>query len=419
MRPRLPVTTPDLLRRIHRLAIYALLLAASTTLHAQTTQPLASADDRAEQIFHQTNSTAMILVVVRDREVHFRSFGETAPNSGQLPAPSSVLRLCSLTKTFATDLLVKMMADKTVRLDDPLQRFAPPKLKVPTLTLHGPAARPITLGDLATHTAGLPREIGPAPAGSPHFTFPNHAQRWAWLPRQRLRASPGTVASYSNIGFDLLGDALESAAHKPYAQLLAERTLTPLAMRDTTFSPTPAQCARLLLGYHKPRPHEPPFCTGTQASAGSAGLYSTPADMARYLQYLLGTSEIKQPAAAQAIYVQPSSLKSMTGLDHAGDPSGIGLGWIILDSPTTATPIVEKTGGGGGFSTYIALDHAHRTGVFIALTEGGKWQTHPFRDANDLLLALSNLPPMLPEPIQPTPARRKPATRKHPASSPR
>jgi D-alanyl-D-alanine-carboxypeptidase/D-alanyl-D-alanine-endopeptidase len=407
-----------MLKTMLRLATTALFFAL-TTLHAQTLQPLATADDKAEQIFHQTNSTAMILVVVRDREVHFRSFGEIAPNSGQLPTPSSLLRLCSLTKTFATDLLVKLEADKLVRLDDPLQRFAPSKTKVPTLTIHGPAARPITLGDLATHTAGLPREIGPAPAGTPHFTFPDHAQRWAWLPRQRLRASPGTVASYSNVGFDLLGDALESAAHKPYAQLLAERTLTPLALHDTTFSPTPAQCGRLLLGYHRPRPNEPPFCTDTQASAGSAGLYSTPADMARYLQYLLGTSDIKQPAAAQAIYVQPSSLKSIIGLDHAGDPSGIGLGWLILDAPITATRIIEKTGGGGGFSTYIALDHAHHTAIFIALTEGGDWQTHPFRDTNDILLALSNLPPMQAEPIHPTPPRRKPAARKHPAPPPK
>jgi D-alanyl-D-alanine-carboxypeptidase/D-alanyl-D-alanine-endopeptidase len=376
---------------------------SAAALHAQT-QPLASADARAEEIFHQTNSTAMVMVVVRDREVHIKTFGETAPGNGRLPDTHSVVRLCSLTKIFTTDLLTKLILDKTVRLDDPLQRFAPPKLKVPTLTLQGVGARPITLGDLATHTAGLPREIGPAPAGTPHFTFPDHDQRWAWLPRQKLKAQPGTVSSYSNVGFDLLGDALSTAAHKPYPQLLAERTLTPLALTDTTFSPTASQCARLLLGFHKPRMHEPPFCTDTAASAGSAGLYSTPADMALWLKYLLHTSEIKQPASAQAVYLKPSALKSTLGLDHAGPPAGIGLGWMILDSPTTETPIVEKTGGGGGFSTYIALDQAHHTGVFIALSEGGDWQTRPFRDTNDLLLALSNLPPMAPDP--PPPARR-------------
>ncbi len=168
----------------------AALLCIAGELCAQGVQePLASADAKAAEIFQQTGSTALVLVVVRGREVHFRSFGETAPGSGQLPQADAMLRLCSLTKIFATDLLVKLMGDKAVRLDDPLQRFAP--ARVPVLTLRGVAARPMTLGDLATHTAGLPREIGPAPAGTPHFTFPDYAQRWAWLPRQRLKAGAG------------------------------------------------------------------------------------------------------------------------------------------------------------------------------------------------------------------------------------
>ena len=158
------------MRRSCRCVAFLLSLAAVALQAQNNPQPLASADDKAAEIFAQTNSTAMILVVVRDREVHIRTFGETAPGSGKLPNTQSVVRLCSLTKIFATDLLTKLVIDKTVRLDDPLQRFAPSKVKIPTLTLHGPAKRPITLGDLATHTAGLPREIGPAPAGTPHFT---------------------------------------------------------------------------------------------------------------------------------------------------------------------------------------------------------------------------------------------------------
>ena len=65
-----------------------------------------------------------------------------------------VVRLCSLTKIFTTDVLTKLIADKTVRLDDPLQRFAPAHTIVPK------RERPITLLDLATHTSGLPRELG-------------------------------------------------------------------------------------------------------------------------------------------------------------------------------------------------------------------------------------------------------------------
>ena len=357
---------------------------------AQTAQSLASVDSAAQRIFNETGSTAEVLVVVRDREVYFQSFGETYPGSGMRPDRASLLRLCSLSKIFATDLLIKLALDDKLRLDTPLRTLMPASVEIPHVS--DGSAREITLGDLATHTAGLPREIGPAPRGAAHFTYPSQPQRFAWLANARLKSTPGTAALYSNIGFDLLGDAIEAAAHKPYAQVLAERTTRPLQMNDTTLSPSPAQCARLMIGA-KPKG----ACTDTENSAGSAGVYSTASDMARWLAYLLHVPglAIEQNSAAQAVYVLPGQLRSVKGLDHAGDPSGIGLGWVMLNEPGDAARIVEKTGGGAGFTSYIALNPPNHTAVFLALTESpGPWRVNPFIAANNLLLALSNLPPM-------------------------
>ena len=211
----------------------------------------------------------MVLVVVRDDHVFFRGYGQTAPNSHQFPTQDSLLRLCSLTKIFTADVLAKLVADKTLRLDDPLQRYAPAGAVVPK------RVGPITLADLATHTSGLPRELGNAPPDTPHFTFPDYRTRWRWLQNQRLRSTPGTAALYSNVAFDFLGDALQSAAHKQFAALLAERTLNPLHMQHTTFFPDAEQCGQLLVSAHEDGP-----CMATEATVGSSGLYSTAADMA-------------------------------------------------------------------------------------------------------------------------------------------
>ena len=55
--------------------------------------------------------------------------------------------------------------------------------------------------------------------------------------------------------------------------------------------------------------------------------------------------------------------------------------------------------------TYIALNHARNTGLFVAFTEGDhSTRFNVFKAANDLLLAVSGLPPMPPEPPRP-PAR--------------
>jgi D-alanyl-D-alanine-carboxypeptidase/D-alanyl-D-alanine-endopeptidase len=356
------------------------------------------------ELFLQSGSTGMVIVVVRGDQVLFHGYGETAPNSLQTPNQDSVLRLCSLTKIFTTDVLSKLVADNTLQLDDPLQLYAPPHTIVPK------RLRPITLADLATHTSGLPRELGNAPRGTPHFTFPAYRTRWRWLPNQRLRTTPGTAALYSNIAFDLLGDALQSAAHKPYAALLAERTLNPLHMQHTTFFPTAEQCALLLTGAH-----DQGTCTVTESTAGSSGLYSTAADMAIWLKYLLATGDPLAPtysSSAQAFRILPSNLIDQQGLDHAGEPTAVGLGWIHLLPLDSPSHIVEKTGGGAGFTTYIAINHARHTAIFLARTDGPiDTDLNPFKAANSLLLAAAGLPPLPPPP--PKSAPRRPRLRRH------
>ena len=73
---------------------------------------------------------------------------------------------------------------------------------------------------------------------------------------------------------------------------------------------------------------------------------------------------------AITVYLKPSQLKSVQGLSHAGDPTGIGLGWIQLGDPDGLSTLMEKTGGGAGFETYIALSLKRQTGIFVAVTEG-------------------------------------------------
>ena len=390
--------------------LLAVLLAVplvSALAQAPAPTPPPSIDALGSDLFLQSGRTGMVLVVVRPDIAHpdqdqvvIRGYGETAPGSGQLPTQNSFLRLCSLTKIFTTDVLAKLAADQTVRLDELLQHDAPPHTIVPK------RIRPITLEELATHTSGLPRELGTAPRGTPHFTFPDYRTRWHWLPNQRLRSTPGTAALYSNVAFDFLSDALQSAAHKQYAALLAERTLNPLHMQNTTFFPTAEQCSQLLISANDEGP-----CTITEATAGSSGLYSTAADLAIWLKYLLATGGPGSPAyesSAQAIQILPSQLVHQQGLDHAGDPTGIGLGWIHLLPTDSPSHIVEKTGGGAGFQTYIAVNHVTRTAIFVARTDG-PIDTHInlFDAANQLLLAAAGLPPLPPPPPKPAPRRTR------------
>jgi D-alanyl-D-alanine-carboxypeptidase/D-alanyl-D-alanine-endopeptidase len=176
-------------------------------------------------------------------------------------------------------------------------------------------------------------------------------------------------------------------------------------MEHTTLFPNAEQCRHLLIGASEEGP-----CVATEATAGSSGLYSTAADMTIWLKYLLrtgGPGMAAQDASAQAIYILPSQLVHQRGLDHAGEPTGVGLGWIDILPVDSPSHIVQKTGGGAGFETYIAINHARRTAIFLAATDG-PIDTHVnlFNAANKLLLAVAGLPPLPPPPSKPV-ARHK------------
>jgi D-alanyl-D-alanine-carboxypeptidase/D-alanyl-D-alanine-endopeptidase len=371
------------------LSVFLLSGLASVLSLAQTptssTSNLDDASSVGQQLYERSGATGMVVVAVHGNKVFIEGYGQTAPGSGRRPDAHSVVRLCSLTKIFTSDVLAKLALDKTVRLDDPLQKYAPAGVIVPS------RKQPITLLNLATHTAGLYREVGYPPDGTPHFTYPDYNLRWQWLPKQHLRSTPGTFAAYSNVGFDLLSDALSAAAHKPYANLLHERTLTPLRMWDTTFYPSLAQCERLMIGSRDQSP-----CTVTANTEGSAGLYSTPTDMARWLKYLVAApGSPAQPREAQAAYLQAGQYLRQTGLNYAGNPSALGLGWVHLLTPDDASHLVEKDGGGAGYLTYIAIHPASHSAIFVAMTIGRNgYHANLFNNTNSALLQMVGAPPI-------------------------
>ena len=68
-------------------------------------------------------------------------------------------------------------------------------------------------------------------------------------------------------------------------------------------------------------------------------------------------AETDRRRISQAIYVQRATLKKAIGLDHAGLANAIGLAWIEQLAGPGHPRILEKTGGGDGFLTYVVLDH--------------------------------------------------------------
>ncbi|EOC0207119.1 D-alanyl-D-alanine-carboxypeptidase/endopeptidase AmpH [Cronobacter dublinensis] len=345
-------------------------------------------DRYANHIFYGSGATGMAIVVIDGNQRVFRSFGETRPGNNVRPQLDSVIRIASLTKLMTSEMLVKMLDQGVVKLDDPLSRYAPPGARVPTYQ-----GEPIRLVNLATHTSALPREQPGGAAKRPVFVWPTRQQRWEWLSTATLKAAPGATAAYSNLAFDLLADALANAAGKPYTQLFEEQITRPLGMKDTTFTPSPDQCKRLMVAEKGASP-----CNNTLAAIGSGGVYSTPDDMMRWMQQFLASDFHRRSAQAdrmQTLIYQRTQLTRVVGMDVPGKADALGLGWVYMAPKDGRPGIIQKTGGGGGFITYMAMVPRSNIGAFVVVTRSPLTRFTNMSDGiNDLVTELSGNKPL-------------------------
>ena len=282
-----------------------------------------------DAIFAESQASGAVVAVAHGDQVRAMGFGRISPGDARAADPATLVRLQSVSKLFAAELLADLASRGRVKLSDPLTLYAPSGWRAPAQPVPTP---PITLANLATHTSGLPREATTGPGktvdeGQPAAVA--SAARWAWLAQQRRLPPPGAGALYSNVAFDLLGDALAKASGGSYSDALDAAVTGPLDMADTTARPSAEQCRRMMAG----DPDRKPFpCVDQSGEAASGGLYSTASDMALWLKAELAPgAEQGRRSISQAVYLRRAQLATVIGLDHAGPADGVGLAWIEQD----------------------------------------------------------------------------------------
>lgn len=249
--------------------------------------------------------------------------------------PGDGFEIGSITKTMTGTLLADAVAGGRVSLDDPVGRW-----------LDAGENADITLGELATHTSGLPR-LSPSHLGGAADPY---AFLTADAAQHELRISPRPHRAdheYSNFGFQVLGLALERATGTPFGTLLSRRLCTPLAMEHTAVDGTSLQ------GHRAGKPVRP----WTRHLAGAGGVVATAPDMAAYLHACLMAPE---GALGPAMELAQRPHHRIDRLRSAG------LGWA-LGPPG----YLGHTGGTSGFRSMLGLRIAGRRAAVVLANEAG------------------------------------------------
>jgi len=168
-------------------------------------------------------------------------FGSVDLATKQPATAGTVFQVGSITKTFTAALVMQLVQEGKLSLDERIGQF------VPGL----PWGQKITLAELVDMTSGIVDYLSfsrssllgphcPSPSGSvAGCRALTSGQVVSWLARHKLMFTPGTLYSYSNSNYYLLGLAVQRVVGQSYNAYLEKRIVVPLGLSHT--GPCPDQ----------------------------------------------------------------------------------------------------------------------------------------------------------------------------------
>ena len=240
-------------------------------------------------------------------------------------ANATLFDLASLTKVVATTAMAMILYERGL-----LDLEAPVTAVVPEFSGNDERRRQVTLRMLLAHSSGLPAY---------EKLFQRFQTRESLLRAAfatRLTADPGTRAEYSDIGFIVLGVALERLADEALDTFCQREVFGPLGMSSTTFNPATALKDKIV-----PTADDQSFrhriiqgevqdenANVLGGVGGHAGLFSTAGDLAIFSHAMLnGGHPILRPETVELFSrraLAPEGTSRALGWDTPSAPSQSG-----------------------------------------------------------------------------------------------
>jgi len=328
------------------------------------------------------------LIARRGKVVHFEALGMRDVENAQPMGRDTIFRIASMTKPIASVALMMLYEEGRFQLRDPIHKWLPEFKDMQVAVIPEPdegvyepyklvpAARPITVQHILTHTAGFPNTYRGVTQEAyarmrarvePGMTVGDMCKMLAELP---LNFHPGERWEYGP-ATDVVGRLVEVLSGQTLDEFLRERIFRPLAMADTYFYLPKEKLSRFAALY-QPDPAGGIRLTEapTEASryvrephvyfSGAGGLVSTAADYFRFHQMMLNGGELNgvRLLGPKTVELVTANHTGDLGLWLRGPGYGFGLGYSVVTDlgPSGITGSLGAYSWGGAFCTSFWVD---------------------------------------------------------------
>ena len=312
----------------------------------------------------QPSHNGVSIGIYANGKVYYLNYGTVKRGASTPPTDSTIYELGSVTKTFTSYLLAQAVTEGKLHLQDDVRKYLDGPF--PNLAYKG---HPITIENLANHTAGLPKFLPRLNLQQTPdqilATYPDisAAQLLSELSRFTPDTLPGTRFIYSNADAQLIGLILEKVNGQSYAELLRHDITGPQGMTNTWLTVPDQDTGRIAVGYNA-KGEIMPKLRFWRSLPAAGYIKSTTADMVKYMQFCLD----EKNAAVR--------LSHRVTFHNTGEhDANIALFWFVKEPPGGYREFLH---GGGSFGTtsLCLLVPQHRIGVICLANDAAPETEH-------------------------------------------
>lgn len=287
-----------------------------------------------EQMRSHKKANLSVAVLDSHQVAWAAGFGMADPTRALPATERTRYRAGSISKVFTAMAAMQLAEQGRLDLDAPLSEALPAFRMRSRIS----SAQAVTPRLILQHRSGLPSDRA---QGMWSDTPEGFSQLVESLRDEHLAFPPGQTYAYSNVGFTLLGAAIERITGQPFARWMQAQLLAPMGMRDSAFelAPPAGALAALAIDAKGQVEHEPGL-----RDMPAGGLNTTVIDLLQ-----LARLWFNQGSLEGRDVLWPSSIATMqTPRQHPAltDVATVGLGWHLLDEELDGVgPLLWHAGG--------------------------------------------------------------------------
>lgn len=317
--------------------------------------------DSLRTIYNVPGASLAILV---NGEIHELASGLLHRGTGVEATTDSLFQIGSISKVFTATLVMQLIDSGELDLDETVKDV------LPEFAIPGTEA--ITIRQLLSHASGLTSDFT-IDTGRGDDCLARYIEACKEL---RLESSPGTVVSYSSVGYNVLGRIIEVVTGQTWDDALRDRLLVPLGLYSTVTLPEEVLKFRAAMGHLDSGDRKnlipAPFWNLLPRSSGPSGgaLCATAADLIRFAQIHLNgglASDGSRVLTSKSVN-DMQRLVAETPDKWTSRNEGWGLGWMIYD--WYDTHVIGHDGATIGQNAYLRIIPGCEVVVSL-MTNGG------------------------------------------------